>query len=410
MKKYILFVMLMFSIGIMQVGAANNLMQCDYSVPIIDKSIYIKYRILYLDDGSIVQSMPQNGDENYTEALNGKNFYPTTFKVSDDTVFNSLPLSQSSFTSDVMKSYYEKSQKSCPYFVFNNINYSFFPAEDSSLNNGVDYVAVEGVATLFNENEEPEAPVVPQLNDSCKIHTDDGDIPNIPGFTIEFQMYDNGEKYLKVYFNLRGEKSAQTVKVGKEDVVVRPVDSYNKTYTITLPADEIPNVFKQNFQQINNNQFTCIDSSQIYFIEESGIQDARYRISTNKDEADKYDHTTNFQEGDGALDVNLDGLIFSNSNCQSYLGVVTDKNDPAYYLDFAFKLIKYAAIVILFVFTLIDFFKAVVANKHDDLKKAVQAVIKRFIIAVIIFFLPVLIEFLLDVLGIISTDPTCGIK
>ena len=35
--------------------------------------------------------------------------------------------------------------------------------------------------------------------------------------------------------------------------------------------------------------------------------------------------------------------------------------------------------------------------------------IKRLIIAVIIFFLPNLINFIFDLLGIVSTDATCGL-
>lgn len=98
------------------------------------------------------------------------------------------------------------------------------------------------------------------------------------------------------------------------------------------------------------------------------------------------------------------------NNCESYLGLITDDTDPAYYLNFAFQLLKYAAIVLLLVFTIVDFVKAVTSNKDDALKRALQTAVKRLIIAVIIFFLPTIINFILDLLGIISTDPTCGIE
>lgn len=97
------------------------------------------------------------------------------------------------------------------------------------------------------------------------------------------------------------------------------------------------------------------------------------------------------------------------NSCNSYLGYIHDSNDPAYYLNFAFQFLKYAAIVILLVLTIIDFAKAVSSNKDDAIKKATQNMIKRLIIAVIIFFLPNLINFIFDLLGIVSTDATCGL-
>ncbi len=109
-----------------------------------------------------------------------------------------------------------------------------------------------------------------------------------------------------------------------------------------------------------------------------------------------------------ASSANLD--FYTDTSCESYLGVITDHNDPAYYLNFVFQLMKYAAIVLLLVLTTVDVIKTM-STKTDDLKdKVIKKVVKRFIIVVIIFFLPELVNFILDLLGIISTDPTCGIS
>lgn len=104
------------------------------------------------------------------------------------------------------------------------------------------------------------------------------------------------------------------------------------------------------------------------------------------------------------------GLEWDTSDCESYLGTITDNSDPAYYLNFAFQLLKYATIVLLLVLTVVDFLKAVTSNKDDALKKALQTAVKRLVVAIIVFFLPTIVNFILDLLGIISTDPTCGIK
>ena len=103
-------------------------------------------------------------------------------------------------------------------------------------------------------------------------------------------------------------------------------------------------------------------------------------------------------------DVPLD----TDKGCESYLGPV-EPGYPAYYLQFIFNLMKYIAIILLFVLTIVEFGKATVSSNQDAMKKAIQNTVKRFIIAVIIFFLPILIEFLLELLGVYSAS-TCGIS
>ena len=105
---------------------------------------------------------------------------------------------------------------------------------------------------------------------------------------------------------------------------------------------------------------------------------------------------------------------FNVSNyCTSYLGN-PDFNPsakvqaPAYYLQFAFSIMKYIAIVMLFIFTIVDFAKATVSNNQDALKKSLQSTVKRLIIVVVIFFLPLLIRLLMTLLGAYSPG-TCGI-
>ncbi len=92
--------------------------------------------------------------------------------------------------------------------------------------------------------------------------------------------------------------------------------------------------------------------------------------------------------------------------CTSYLGSPNDKDAPAYYLQFAFNLLKYAAILLLFAMTIVDFFKATTSDKDEGLKKALKTAVKRLIIVVIIFFIPLLIEFIFEMFGI-YTDPSC---
>ena len=81
-----------------------------------------------------------------------------------------------------------------------------------------------------------------------------------------------------------------------------------------------------------------------------------------------------------------------------------DPEQPIYYVNWVIEIIKYAAIMCLLGFSIADFFKAIVSNDKDALKKAGSTTVKRFIYCVIIFFLPIIIDFVLDLFQISETD------
>ncbi len=54
--------------------------------------------------------------------------------------------------------------------------------------------------------------------------------------------------------------------------------------------------------------------------------------------------------------------------------------------------------ILLIVFGMIDFGKAIVASKNDEIKKATSSLIKRIIAAITIFFLPTIIVMVFNLL------------
>lgn len=99
----------------------------------------------------------------------------------------------------------------------------------------------------------------------------------------------------------------------------------------------------------------------------------------------------------------------ADDTCESYLGNPDNKNAPAYYLQFLFNLMKYIAIVLLFVMTVVEFAKATVSSNQDAIQKAMQNTVKRIIIAIVIIMLPTLIKLVLTWLGVYAPG-TCGIS
>ena len=457
MKKYITLTLtiLLFISGLMNVYAetksntqsANSeptvLMRCEYNkAKIIDESndyhlykdrinLYVKYRVSYMSDGTIVEEMAQinqnpldDADETEYRILSGRGSAYPTLLTEEGEVYDSFDISANyndynAENTEIMKNAYEK--RTCPYFTFydNLSNMRSFKLTESDETNptqrnnaifstrGMTYMISDnpggGSGELVEGDERGEA-------QECAVNINSGSLEDIPAITIKFLLYENGDKFVKVYFTLRGEKDSPEIIVKEgEDVVINLSDDEERDYTVTLPADQIDDFFKQTSSQEANNTFTCVKEGEAY-IAVRGKRDLI--ITTDKQAAQEQGegNYTDLNEGLGSVELDNEAIPdFTTGDCDSYLGQIDDPDDPAYYLNFAFNIIKYAAIVILFVFTIIDFAKAITSSKQDELQKAIRTAVKRLIIAIIIFFLPILINFILDLLGVVTTDPTCGI-
>lgn len=87
-------------------------------------------------------------------------------------------------------------------------------------------------------------------------------------------------------------------------------------------------------------------------------------------------------------------------------GKPKDEGSPAYWMQQALEIMKYIGIIALFVLTTIDFINALAQNDKDALKKASNTAIKRFIYCILLFFTPMIVEFLMSLFGAYGT---CGI-
>ncbi len=67
---------------------------------------------------------------------------------------------------------------------------------------------------------------------------------------------------------------------------------------------------------------------------------------------------------------------------------------PFRLLGRVFSVIKILIPVIILTFGVVDFFKAVIASKDDEIKKATKSLLMRIIAGVIIFFLPAIVHFI----------------
>ncbi len=100
-------------------------------------------------------------------------------------------------------------------------------------------------------------------------------------------------------------------------------------------------------------------------------------------------------------------VVVASDACTSVFGDPGNKEYPAYWFQWILNVMKYVAIFALLVFTTIDFVKALIASDKDALKKAGGTAAKRFIYCVLIFFLPIIVDFFMTLVGAYGT---CGIS
>ncbi len=91
----------------------------------------------------------------------------------------------------------------------------------------------------------------------------------------------------------------------------------------------------------------------------------------------------------------LTGRIMAATDCKQVVG-----SNIAEFLKDLFDMVKWVALAIGIVLGILDFFKAITSGKDDSLKKAGQNFAKRLIAIVILFILPLLLDWILDISGV----------
>lgn len=117
---------------------------------------------------------------------------------------------------------------------------------------------------------------------------------------------------------------------------------------------------------------------------------------------------TNFNKVEAfSLENEVSYRLDEESDCKAILGDPKDKESFAYMLQQIFTIIGYIAPVLCLVLSTIDFVKAAASQDKDGLKKAFKTASKRVILTMVLFFLPMLINFTFNLLGWYGT---CGIE
>lgn len=91
----------------------------------------------------------------------------------------------------------------------------------------------------------------------------------------------------------------------------------------------------------------------------------------------------------------LSRKIMAATDCKEVVG----ENIADFIIDL-FDIIKWVALAVGIALSMLDFFKAITGGKDDALTKTAQKFAKRLIAIVILFILPLLLDWLLDISGV----------
>lgn len=87
--------------------------------------------------------------------------------------------------------------------------------------------------------------------------------------------------------------------------------------------------------------------------------------------------------------------------CTDLFGDSKDENSLAYMIDMVLGYVRVIVPILVIAFGLFDLGKAVIASKEDEMRKAQSTFIKRVIIGVVVFFVPVVVDIVMNLADIV---------
>ena len=99
-------------------------------------------------------------------------------------------------------------------------------------------------------------------------------------------------------------------------------------------------------------------------------------------------------------------VVLATDRCNHIFGDPKTEGSFANYLQQIFNVFKYLAPALVIVLSIVEFIKAAASDDKDALLKASKKTGIRIVLAIVLFFIPGLINFLFDKLGWYGT---CGI-
>lgn len=239
--------------------------------------------------------------------------------------------------------------------------------------------------TIINEKPQSDSEV---LNDEWGVkcaYTNGANTIEVFLTENEYKMYDNN-----IEVNSSFETSKLKLKISFEELMNEYKDHVGKNRCIK-------NIYKKDM--IKCTSTSCINKNKKDF---SITYQTKYDKSFNSYTLSSDKSMFKNQNNDN-IKIDNDNVNFK--DCEDLIG-----QDARELINTVMKWIRIAVPLLLIVFGILDFSKAVFSSSEDDMKKTREKFIKRIVAAVLVFLAPILVNLILDlgnqVWGIINAD-TC---
>lgn len=214
------------------------------------------------------------------------------------------------------------------------------------------------------------------------------------GITAKYKKIQNDGDKLKV----ENSSSTAVIKLSKNDFVSSDgnVDC-SKVRSLYIDANvttnsewEIYNISKGSGSSISSSVIKEYPSDYFY----------SRNVSFSLANSDSNDNEGGFTQGGSATEgsgVGRDEVVSGDWDVNTFCngpvqGVFTT-------IGWVFFILKIVVPIILIVMGSIDLAKAVAASKDDEIKKAVGSLVKRAVLGVLIFFIPTILSFVVELIG-----------
>lgn len=417
MKKlgYVLYVILLCFVFINSANAKEELMHCEYGKVYInkDQSQYIKYKVTYYDDKSVTHEYIPTDSLNYRKGSN-RHSQVGVFD-SDGNRAGTMNDLKDNFTVEEMQKYYEK--KTCPYIMFKSL-------EGSLADRSITPVSTTKLSDYTNNNER-ELVISANNGFYVKQQAETETPNNIKGTCVYEASYNTpgNTTNTKVTCNISNSGvscSSNNLSVVSSGVSLLPssfqsgnafkcpseiyalVDATNNkitnisltkgTYYDTLKLNKGESTANGETEQPEVNEY---ESDSRYIAAKADYEkycnDPRYKNNAKCEEATNkmQEIRDEYQNKGGTSDnptVDLDNFCSG-----AVQGIFTT-------LGWIFYVLKILVPIILMIFGTIDFTKAIIASKDDEIKTAAKSLIIRTIAGIVIFFIPSILGFIVDMI------------
>lgn len=216
-------------------------------------------------------------------------------------------------------------------------------------------------------------------------------------------IYKTGKKYYKDGYRVPANWNA-TVSINNGKTTITSLSDENKQKCPTY-------VFAQDEESNSKVVYVTNYYSKIKEVKETASETMYYGVSTTKEKYTKKMSNTVMDWNAGTdNECSPDDLKCKKKQCEEMNRLFGPKKGETGYeeglrstIDTILGYVRIIVPIIIILLGTIDLAKAVIASKEDEMKKAQNTFIKRLIIGIAVFFVPVFVDIIMDLADIVWT-------